>query len=113
MAELFHIVDGADWEAAVAAGSYAPPSLASEGFIHLSTAEQVPGTLARFYADVPGLVLLTLDADALGDALRWDDVLHPDGSTGTFPHLYRALDPAEARGLRPLGGPSGGSGTAD
>lgn len=101
MTELFHIVDEEDWNAAVAAGTYAPRSLASEGFIHLSTAAQVPGTLERFYAGVADLLLLTLDADVLGDALRWDEVLHPDGSTGTFPHLYRALKPGEVVTIRP------------
>jgi uncharacterized protein (DUF952 family) len=93
---LFHIAQGSDWRDASAAGTYAPASIATEGFIHLSTPAQVLGTLTRFYADTTDLMLLVLDGDRLGDALRWDDVEHEDGSSATFPHLYRALDPAEA-----------------
>ena len=95
--QLFHILSRADWQRAVAAGTYAPPSLESEGFIHLSTAQQVGPTRRRFYADVPGLCLIAVDSDALGDALQWADVLHDDGTRGRFPHLHRALATDEAR----------------
>jgi len=92
---LFHITAAADWEAALAAGRYAPPSLDREGFIHLSADGQVAGTLARFYADVPDLVVLEVD-DALGEALRWEE-----GEPGElFPHLYRALAPHEVLAVR-------------
>ncbi len=92
---LFHIVSQGDWQAARRAGSYAPPSLAREGFIHLSADAQVAGTLQRFYAGVPGLVVLEV-AEDLGEALVWEE-----GEPGVlFPHLYRALDPAEVVAVR-------------
>ena len=95
---LFHIVPAADWQRALATGTYAPPSLISEGFIHLSTAGQVGPTRARFFAGVDGLCLLELDGDALGPGLRWVDVVHADdGSVGRFPHLHRSLSVDEAR----------------
>lgn len=84
--KLFHIIKAGDWAAALEAGTYAPPSLASEGFIHLSTAAQVPGTLERFYEGIPNLLVLTVEVD---DAV-FEDVGH-----GSFPHLYRALRVSE------------------
>ena len=64
----------------------APVDLA-DGYIHISTAGQVRETAARHFADEDGLVLLALDADALGDDLRWE----PSRGGALFPHLYRAL----------------------
>jgi uncharacterized protein (DUF952 family) len=58
-----------------------------DGYIHISTPEQAPGTLAKWFAGDAGVVALTLDADALGDLLKWEE------SRGgqLFPHLYRPL----------------------
>jgi uncharacterized protein (DUF952 family) len=58
-----------------------------DGYIHISTPEQAPGTLAKWFAGDVGVVALTLDADALGEALKWEE------SRGgqLFPHLYRPL----------------------
>lgn len=92
---IFHIARGPEWRDALADGAYAPPSIPAEGFIHLSTAGQLLGTLHRFYEEEEDMVLLVVDADALGPALRWDDIELDDRSVVTFPHLYRALDPAE------------------
>jgi len=80
---LFHITTRAAWTAAVAAGVYRPVSLDREGFIHLSTEEQLAATGKRWFAGQTGLVVLrcAVEADA-----RWDDT--PDGK---FPHLYRPL----------------------
>ena len=58
-----------------------------DGYIHISTPELAPGTLAKWFAGEAGVVALTLDADALGEALKWEE------SRGgqLFPHLYRRL----------------------
>jgi len=93
---LFHIITAEAWAEAEALGTYAPPSLSSEGFIHLSTAEQVPGTLARFYAGVPDLLLLSVE---VSDAV-FEEVGH-----GTFPHLYRPLATTEVVAVRPARDP--------
>src|SRR5579883_6886 len=84
---LFHITTREQWERARAAGTYAPPSLATEGFIHLSYARQWPGAANRFYRGRSGLVLLAIDPARLGDAVR-DELADGD----MFPHLYAALD---------------------
>jgi uncharacterized protein (DUF952 family) len=81
---LFHIATRADWEAA--GDTYEPAAFAHEGFIHLSTAEQVARTAARFYSGVAGLVLLEIDGAAVAGELRWE------GAHGElFPHLYAPL----------------------
>jgi uncharacterized protein (DUF952 family) len=90
-----HIVDRATW--AAVRGVYAPPSLAAEGFLHLSRPEQVAATVARLFAGVPDLVVLHVPAAALGDALRWEPV---DGDI--FPHLYGPLDPSLVTAVVPL-----------
>src|SRR5436190_16079633 len=83
---LYHLVDSAAWEAARAAGVYRPPSLAAEGFIHLSTADQWPRTRARFYAGVADLLLLEIDPQRLTAEVRYE---RADGED--FPHLFGPL----------------------
>lgn len=68
-------------------GTWNPPSLASQGFVHLSFAEQLAGTLeAHFHAN-DELVLLELEPARLGLALRYE----PSRGGALFPHLYREL----------------------
>lgn len=66
-----------------------------DGYIHMSTSEQVTATRARYFAAV-ALVEVTLDTDALGDALRWE----PSRGGALFPHLYRALTAADVVAVR-------------
>lgn len=64
----------------------APVDLA-DGYIHFSAAPQLAETAAKWFADQSDLVLLAVDADALGDDLRWE----PSRGGALFPHLYRVL----------------------
>jgi uncharacterized protein (DUF952 family) len=59
-----------------------------DGFIHLSGADQLEGTLAKHFNGQKGLVLLALDAERLGADLKWET--SRDGAL--FPHLYAPLD---------------------
>ena len=67
---IFHIATAADWRDARASGAYPTSSrgvsLADEGFIHASRADQLAGVYARYYAgcDEP-LVVLEIDTDLL------------------------------------------------
>ncbi len=88
MTLLFHILDQSRWDDARATGVYEPDSLTSEGFIHLSTADQVLGTANRLYAGRTDLVVLAIDADAVTGEIRFED-LYDHG--GEFPHLYGPL----------------------
>lgn len=99
MTLIYKIAPEALWRAAEAAGRFegAPIDLA-DGFIHFSTAAQVRETAAKHFAGQSDLLLITLDATALGDALRWE----PSRGGALFPHLYRAFDVAEAASVVPL-----------
>lgn len=93
------------WREAEKAGRFdgAPVDLA-DGYIHFSTAAQVAGTLARHFAGARGLWLLAVDADAAGDALRWE----PARGGALFPHLYRPLAQGDVLWTRPIAdGPDG------
>lgn len=84
---IYKIFRAAEFQAFAQQGrsAGAPVDLA-DGYIHLSTGQQVAGTLARHFAGQDGLHLLALESDGLG-GLRWET------SRGgqLFPHLYRDL----------------------
>jgi uncharacterized protein (DUF952 family) len=103
---VFHIVSREDWEAAVAAGSYRPPSLEAQGFVHCSTREQVVETANRYFNGQDGLVLLCIEVSRLRPPLRYEPPDMP-GHTATgpqslFPHLYGPLDPEAVVNVLPL-----------
>jgi uncharacterized protein (DUF952 family) len=59
----------------------------ADGYIHFSTAEQVRETAAKHFAGQTDLLLLAVDAAALGPALKWE----PSRDGALFPHLYGTL----------------------
>ena len=71
---------------------------ARDGFIHFSTAAQVPETARKHYFGQTGLFLVAVDADALGDALRWE----PSRGGELFPHLHGVLPSAAVLWAKPL-----------
>ena len=75
----------------------APVDIA-DGFVHFSTAEQAAETAARHFAGEEGLSLLAVEADTLGDALKWE----PSRGGALFPHLYRDLTVADVVWTRPM-----------
>ncbi|SKB07829.1 DUF952 domain-containing protein [Aeromicrobium choanae] len=87
---LFHLVPAARWRLTEGRPAYEPDSLATEGFVHLSTAGQVAGTAARFFAGVPDLLLLEVEIPEDDPRLRWEP---SDGPRGVeeFPHYHGVL----------------------
>jgi uncharacterized protein (DUF952 family) len=59
----------------------------ADGFIHLSSAEQLAGTLERHYAGARDLWIAAVDLSVLGDALCWEE----SRGGALFPHLYGPL----------------------
>jgi len=59
-----------------------------DGFIHLSAAHQLAGTLASHFAGQAELVLLAVDPERLGPDLKWE----VSRAGALFPHLYAPLD---------------------
>jgi uncharacterized protein (DUF952 family) len=93
---FYHIVDRAAWEQARAAGSYRPPSLDAEGFIHGSYAAQVVMPANNFYRGQANLVLLRIDPARVQAAIRHEPVgVSHDGveRIEVFPHIYGPLNP--------------------
>lgn len=98
---VHHLALVEDWAEAVAAGAYRRStrgrSLDEVGFVHCSTAEQVPGTANAFYADCRELVVLTIDTDRTGAERRDEDL---EGH-GVFPHLYGPVPVAAVVAVTP------------
>lgn len=95
---IFHICTVADWQAAQAAGVYRGGAAArADGFLHLSTAAQVAGSLTKHFPDRDGILVLTVRTDALGGALRWE----PSRGGAVFPHLYGDLPLNAVLAVRP------------
>lgn len=85
---IYKIFRRPEWDAFKAAGETAgAPVDLSDGFIHFSTGAQVIETAAKHFATESDLVLVTVDADRLGPALKWE----PSRGGALFPHLYRRL----------------------
>ncbi|KAM0746140.1 hypothetical protein T439DRAFT_145002 [Meredithblackwellia eburnea MCA 4105] len=61
-----------------------------DGFMHFSTPAQLPGTLNRFFGDVPAVTLLKVDYGRLSGwkVVKWDRA----GNGDSFPHLYAQLE---------------------
>jgi uncharacterized protein (DUF952 family) len=96
---IYHMCPAEVWQEAVAAGEYSgTDDDRRDGFIHFSTAAQLPESARRHRAGQAGLVLVAVAAARLGDRLRWEKSRGGD----LFPHLYGPLFPREAARIDPL-----------
>jgi uncharacterized protein (DUF952 family) len=102
---IYRIVSAEAWQRAEAVGSFEGTEHdLRDGFIHFSTAAQVAETAARHYAGLEGLLLVSVNANALGSALRWE----PSRGGALFPHLYGALPLSAVASVAPFPlGPDG------
>jgi uncharacterized protein (DUF952 family) len=96
---IYKICEQASWSLARQTGLYRGSDAdARDGFIHLSTAAQLAGTMVKHFARQRDLLLVAVDTDALGSALKWE----PSRGGELFPHLYAPLPLAAVRWTRPL-----------
>ena len=88
---ILHICPRDAWAKAVAAGTYEGDTLATQGFVHCSTEEQVHLPATALFRGRTDLILLEIDEARLPVPVIWEegDPPHPDGLF--FPHLYAAL----------------------
>lgn len=94
MTLIYKICPAPVWREAERRGTFAGSADdVRDGFIHFSTAVQVEGTLARHFAGQADLFLVAVEAEALGDSLKWE----PSRGGDLFPHLYDAMDPQAAK----------------
>lgn len=99
MTPVIKLLRAAEWALFQADGVFAgSPDDRRDGYIHFSTPDQVAATLAKWFANDLGVIALTIDADALGDALKWE----PARGGQLFPHLYRPLQLDEVASVQPV-----------
>ncbi|RVC58133.1 DUF952 domain-containing protein, partial [Mesorhizobium sp. M4B.F.Ca.ET.088.02.2.1] len=68
------------------------------GLIHFSTADQVRETAAKHFAGQTGLLLVAIDGERLGEAVKYE----VSRGGALFPHLYAPLDLSAVLWVRPL-----------
>jgi len=88
---LVHLLEPAQWRAALADGAVRPPSLETVGFVHLSTPEQVHVPAQALHPGRRDLVLLVIDPARLSDPVRFEAGVPADPDGRLFPHLYGPL----------------------
>ncbi len=98
----YKILTADQWAQFEADGRFlgAPVDLA-DGYIHLSTAAQVDGTLEKHFAGQSGLVIAEIHLIALGDAILWE----VSRGGALFPHLYADLPMSSVITVRPASTP--------
>ena len=102
---IYKICPEALWREAERAGAFAgAPVDARDGYIHFSTAAQARETATKHFAGRRDLLLIAVEAEALGAALRYE----PSRGGDLFPHLYAPLPLSAVRRVAPLPlGPDG------
>ena len=85
---IYKILTAAQWtELQDKVATTGAPIDVADGYVHFSTAEQCPETVAKYFADQTGLMLLAYDSAVLGDMIKWE----PSRDGALFPHLYDHL----------------------
>ena len=92
---ILHILRLSEWEEALRLGTYQPPSIAAEGFIHCSTMAQVIDTANAFFRGTTALLILRIDERKLASPLRFEAPATPEDTRPreSFPHIYGPLNP--------------------
>ena len=103
---IYKVVSRQQWAEAAQVSVYrGAPIDVQDGFIHFSAANQVIETVAKHFAGQDNLLLVEVDAEQLGEALRWETSRGGD----LFPHLYGDLPLDAVRSVVEL--PLGADGT--
>ena len=93
---ILHVATRADWEAAQSSSAYTGNTLASEGFIHCATPDQLMHVLTRYFPSAVNYVIVEIDPALLASELRWEGTPEP------FPHIYGPLNLSAVTRFKPL-----------
>jgi uncharacterized protein (DUF952 family) len=86
---IYHVTDKESWEKALLNNAYTHPSLDLEGFIHMSTKNQVSGVLERYFKNQSNLILLHVDEQLIKPDIRYE--LSPSLQE-EFPHVFGPIN---------------------
>lgn len=92
MAQVCKIMPQEEWDNSIGAGkAYVAVSEADlrDGYLHCSSADQVPGTLAKWYSTLDSVMVVTVDTDRLRSEVKWE----PNAVGELFPHVYGSIAP--------------------
>jgi uncharacterized protein (DUF952 family) len=97
--QVYKVVERAAWEEACRLGAFSGSADdLRDGYIHLSSLQQLQGTFARHFKGQTHLILVALQSSELGDSLKWE----PSRNGELFPHLYAPLPTRAARAVHTL-----------
>jgi uncharacterized protein (DUF952 family) len=86
---IYKLCPSSLWREAEAAGVFHGMQIDfDDGYIHFSTGTQVRETARLYFAGREDLVLVAIDAEPLGEALKYEASRGGD----RFPHLHAPLD---------------------
>ena len=86
--QIYHIVMPDVWENFKDREFYQAASLAAEGFIHCSYADQLEAVLQRYYKDAETVLILTIDHEKLKSKL----IHEPSTGGEIYPHIYGEIN---------------------
>jgi uncharacterized protein (DUF952 family) len=99
MTLIFKILGEDEWRLAETAGVFEGSAVDhADGYIHFSTFEQAPETAAKYFTGRRDLLLVAVEAEPLGEALKWE----ASRGGALFPHLYASLPVAKVHWVRAL-----------
>jgi uncharacterized protein (DUF952 family) len=84
---IYHIVLPEVW-AAFNSDLYAHPSLAAEGFIHCSFADQLDAVIQRYYSAYERVIVLEVESDRLMSRM----IKEPSTNSEIYPHIYGLIN---------------------
>jgi len=96
-ATAFKILTAEQWASFQRNGLFhgAPVDIA-DGYIHMSTSDQLTETFAKHFAGQANLTIAEIDLSLFGDELKWE----VSRGGALFPHLYAPLPMAAVVGHR-------------
>ncbi|MDX8442672.1 DUF952 domain-containing protein [Mesorhizobium australafricanum] len=96
---IYKIAPEALWREAETNGRFiGAPIDVADGFIHFSTASQVRETAVKHFAGQTDLLLIAIDGNRLGEALKYE----VSRGGALFPHLYAPLALDTVLWVKPL-----------
>ncbi len=85
---VYKVLSQSEWSEAERDGFFRGSEVdRRDGFIHLSSAQQLEKTVSLWFADRDDLMLAAIEEEHLADALKWE----PSRGGAMFPHYYGSL----------------------